>query len=99
MMKLLLSNDTECYVHDCAFNGVYLAEIPKNMTLDQLQNSKYNNSETARYLNEYCRTMNYVYALLHFGYGFPETNTPLIFATSYNGTSISWTQGSILRDA
>lgn len=31
-MEALLAKDTDCYVKDCAFNGVYLAEIPDNMT-------------------------------------------------------------------
>merc|ERR1719245_1458360 len=70
-----------------------------NMTWDELRTSEYNNSYTQRYLSTYCRTMNYIYVLLHFGYGFPEENTPIIFANKHNDISITWTQGSILRDA
>merc|ERR1712087_59358 len=135
MMKELLANDTTCYVHDCSFNGVYLADIPSdmtfvafsgfvyavtdlgmnsttdlgpiyetavkicNMTWEELRTSEYNNSHTQKYLSTYCRTMNYVYVLLHFGYGFPDTNTPIIFASKHKDISITWTQGSILRDA
>merc|ERR1712130_310908 len=32
MRKLLSKNETTCYVQDCSFNGVYLAQIPDNMT-------------------------------------------------------------------
>merc|ERR1719336_1390106 len=69
------------------------------MTWTQLRASKYNTSKTERFLNTFCRSMTYIYVLLHFGYGFPETNTPIIFTTSHNGVSLSWTQGSILRDS
>ena len=135
LMKGLLANDTECYVEDCAFNGVYLADIPENMkfvafsgfafiisdlglnssidlgpfyevarnicslTWTQLQASQYNTSKTFRFLNTFCRSMTYNYVLLHYGYGFPETDTPIMFVTEHNNASLSWTQGSILRDS
>eukprot|EP01084_Bolivina_argentea_P278832 476526_1 len=140
LMRKLLVNDTKCYVNDCAFNGVYLAEIPDNMTFvafsafayavnglhlsdnidlgvfyyqdtidicnmtfKELKDSKYNTSDSYDYLNTYCRLNTYIYTLLHEGYGFNETNTPIIFTNirMVNDTKydISWTQGSILRDS
>ena len=134
MLKELLANDTYCYVPECAFNGVYLADIPSNMTFvafsgfaynvgdlgmsstvdlgemyevareicsmtwTQLEASKYHTPYTEKFLNGYCRSVMYMYVLLHFGYGFPEKDTPIIFTNKYNDNKISWTQGSILRD-
>jgi len=135
MLKVLLANDTTCYVEDCAFNGVYLAEIPQNMifvafsafgftiedlnlspTIDlaplmevttdicnmswtQLKASDYYTPNTERFIRTYCRGLTYIYTLLKDGYGFAETDTPIIFATTYEGQTLTWTQGSILRDA
>jgi len=132
MLKTLLANDTDCYVPDCAFNGVYLPDIPENMTFaafsgfaytvgdiglssdadlvniseasehicgltwSEMKRSKYNAS---RFMADFCRQTHYIYVLLHFGYGFPDTDTPIIFTTKHNGSSLTWTQGSILRDA
>ena len=136
MMRTLLANDTTCYVEDCAFNGVYLAEIPQNMTfiafsafgyaisglnisstinldelfnvildvcnmtLTELRESKYHNKYSDGYLDTYCRLTNYIYVLLYDGYGFKLKNTNIIFTNNGpNDKTITWTQGSILRDS
>eukprot|EP00483_Globobulimina_turgida_P005838 UN05848 len=70
-----------------------------NMTFKQLNESKYNTKDSRKYLDTYCRVNSYIYTLLHEGYGFNETNTPILFTNKFRDIDISWTQGSILRDS
>lgn len=67
-----------------------------SMTYTGLQASEYNTGSD--YMKTYCRSLTYIHVLLAYGYGFPETNTPIEFIKKYDGKSLSWTQGSILRD-
>eukprot|EP01084_Bolivina_argentea_P062791 114780_1 len=136
IIRKLLANDTDCYVGECSFNGVYQANIPSNMTFiafsafgyiigglnlspnidlgtlyndvavdicgmtfSELKASKYYSDKSAKFLNAYCRQTTYIYTLLHEGYGFSVNNTPVVFLNQYNGSELSWTQGSILRDS